>query len=329
MTKSNTATHGVRLIEVGEDSDGQRIDNYLLKQLKGVPKSVIYKILRKGEVRVDKRRAKPNYRVSQGEIVRIPPIRQADRGEAQPVSQGLKKAIEDSILYEDDGLIVINKPAGLAVHGGSGVSVGLIEVLRELRQPTKFLELVHRLDRDTSGCIMVAKKRSVLKVLHQKLRDEGGIEKCYLALVCGRWKGRQHRIEAPLEKFHLASGERMVRVSRDGKPSLTVFKWREHFANATLVEAYPITGRTHQIRVHAQYAGHPLAGDPKYTTEEQNQGFRDRGLRRLFLHAHSIRVPGLLADGRDFFVEAPLEPSLDVFLRRLRADAVSDRSSFD
>lgn len=323
MTKPNTASHGVRLLEVGEDSDGQRIDNYLLKQLKGVPKSVIYKILRKGEVRVDKKRAKPDYRLSLGEFVRIPPIRQADRGDSQPVAPGLKKSVEDAILYEDDGLMVVNKPAGLAVHGGSGVSVGLIEVLRELRQPAKFLELVHRLDRDTSGCIMVAKKRSVLKVLHQKLRGEGGIEKRYLALVCGRWKGRQHRIEAPLEKFHLASGERMVRVSRDGKPSLTVFKWREHFEKATLVEAYPITGRTHQIRVHAQYAGHPLAGDPKYTAEEQNQLFHGLGLRRLFLHAYSIRVPGLLANGEDFYVEAPLEPGLESFLGKLRDQTLS------
>jgi 23S rRNA pseudouridine955/2504/2580 synthase len=318
MAKTTNATHGVRLLEVGEDSEGQRIDNYLLKQLKGVPKSVIYKILRKGEVRVDKKRAKPDYRLSIGEMVRIPPVRQSERGAPAPVSDGLKHTIEQAILYEDDALIVINKPAGLAVHGGSGVSVGLIEVLRELRQPARFLELVHRLDKDTSGCIMVAKKRSMLKALHQKLRDESGIRKQYLALVCGRWKGRQHRIEAPLEKFHLASGERMVRVSRDGKPSLTLFKWREHFDNATLVEAYPVTGRTHQIRVHAQHAGHPLAGDPKYTPEAQNAVFREAGLRRLFLHARSITIPGLMASGKDFFVEAPLEESLEQVLARLR-----------
>lgn len=318
MTKPGTASHGVRLLEVGEDSDGQRIDNYLLKQLKGVPKSVIYKILRKGEVRVDKKRAKPDYRLSLGETVRIPPIRQAARGEPQPVGEGLKKAVEEAILYEDDALIVVNKPAGLAVHGGSGVSVGLIEVLRELRRPAKFLELVHRLDKDTSGCIMVAKKRSMLKALHSRLRDEGGIEKRYLALVCGRWNGRQHRVEAPLEKYHLGSGERMVRVSREGKPSLTLFKWREHFQDATLVEAYPVTGRTHQIRVHAQHAGHPLAGDPKYTSEAQNEAFRELGLRRLFLHAHSISAPGLLAGGRDLYVEAPLEGSLQQLLDQLR-----------
>ena len=213
---------------------------------------------------------------------------------------------------------MVNKPAGLAVHGGSGVSVGLIEVLRELRQPAKFLELVHRLDKDTSGCILVAKKRAMLKALHQRLREDGGIEKQYLALVHGRWRGKEHRIEAPLEKFHLASGERMVRVSREGKPSLTVFKWREHFANATLVEAYPITGRTHQIRVHAQHAGHPLAGDPKYAAAEQNAYFKERGLQRLFLHAHSLFIPGLLPGGVDFSVTAPIEESLQVTLQALR-----------
>ncbi|MDX1693882.1 MAG: 23S rRNA pseudouridine(955/2504/2580) synthase RluC [Ketobacteraceae bacterium] len=319
MTKPDTASHGVRLLEVGEDSDGQRIDNYLLKQLKGVPKSVIYKILRKGEVRVDKKRAKPDYRLSIGEMVRIPPVRQASRGEPQPVGDGLKKLIEDAILYEDDALMVVNKPAGLAVHGGSGVSVGLIEVIREMRQPARFLELVHRLDKDTSGCIMVAKKRSMLKTLHQKLRDDSGIQKQYLALVCGRWKGKQHRIEAPLEKFHLASGERMVRVAREGKPSLTLFKWREHFAGATLVEAYPVTGRTHQIRVHALHAGHPLAGDPKYTPQDLNAGFRESGLRRLFLHASRISVPDLFRDGEAFEVEAPLDPELEGFLQVLRA----------
>ena len=320
MTNPKLESKGVHFLEIREDSDGQRLDNYLFKQLKGVPKSVIYKVLRKGEVRVDKKRAKPDYRLSIGESVRIPPIRVKERSEAPAVGDRLKALLEGAILYEDDSLVVINKPAGMAVHGGSGVSFGVIEVLREIRQGARFLELVHRLDKDTSGCLMVAKKRSMLKALHTRLRDEGGIEKRYLALVCGRWKGREHRIEAPLEKYHLGSGERMVRVSREGKPSLTVFKWKQHFAAATLVEAYPITGRTHQIRVHAQYAGHPLAGDPKYTSNEQNEPFKNAGLKRLFLHAYSISIAGLLANGVDFYVEAPIPDDLATTLGNLSTE---------
>ncbi|MCG8317091.1 MAG: 23S rRNA pseudouridine(955/2504/2580) synthase RluC [Pseudomonadales bacterium] len=320
MTNPKFESKGVHFLEIAEDSEGQRLDNYLFKQLKGVPKSVIYKVLRKGEVRVNKKRAKPDYRLSIGESVRIPPIKVKERSDQPAVGDRLKAVVENAIIYEDDALVVLNKPAGMAVHGGSGVSFGVIEVLREIRQSARFLELVHRLDKDTSGCLMIAKKRSMLKGLHQRLRDEGGIEKRYLALVCGRWKGKEHRIEAPLEKFHLSSGERMVRVSRDGKPSLTVFKWRQHFASATLLEAYPITGRTHQIRVHAQYAGHPLAGDPKYTTKEQNEAFKSAGLKRLFLHAHSISIPGLLADGLDFYVEAPMPEDLAATLRSLSTD---------
>lgn len=318
MTNPSTQSDGVRFVEVGEDSDGQRIDNYLLKQLKGVPKSMIYRIIRKGEVRVNKKRVKQDFRLSTGDAVRIPPVRVKEQNSVKPVGDRLKKLIENAILFEDDALLVVNKPSGVAVHGGSGVSFGVIEILRELRPNAKFLELVHRLDRDTSGCLMVAKKRSMLKRLHDRLREKGGIDKRYSALVCGRWKGKEHRIEAPLEKFNLSSGERMVRVSSEGKPSLTIFKWVEHFENATLVEAYPVTGRTHQIRVHAQYAGHPLAGDGKYTPNEQNQRFKEHGLSRLFLHAQSISVPGLLPGGLDFYVEAPIEGSLEATLNNLR-----------
>ncbi|MCG8669901.1 MAG: 23S rRNA pseudouridine(955/2504/2580) synthase RluC [Pseudomonadales bacterium] len=320
MTKLSSGSPSVRFLEVAEDSEGQRIDNYLLKQLKGVPKSAIYRVLRKGEVRVNKKRIKPDYRLQLGDLVRIPPIRVQPKAEVPPVGDRLKKLIEDAILYEDDALIVVNKPSGVAVHGGSGVSFGVIEILREMRPQAKFLELVHRLDKDTSGCLMVAKKRSMLKELHHRLRDEGGIEKRYVALVCGRWKGKQHRVEAPLEKFNLASGERMVRVSREGKPSLTIFKWLEHFEDATLVEAYPITGRTHQIRVHAQHAGHSLAGDPKYTSKEANAKFKDAGLSRLFLHAKSISIPNLLSGGVDFYVEAPIDKPLNTLLETLRAE---------
>jgi 23S rRNA pseudouridine955/2504/2580 synthase len=307
----------VRLVVIDAGSAGQRVDNFLLRELKGVPKSRIYNLLRRGEVRVNKGRVKAEYRLQDGDQVRIPPVRSAV-AEATPggaPSQGLQQRLTAAILFEDDGLLVLDKPAGLAVHGGSGLSYGLIEALRAMRPEARFLELVHRLDRDTSGCIMVAKKRSALVALHAALRGDG-VDKRYLALVAGQWPRGRRRVAAPLEKNTLQSGERMVRVSTGGKEALTEFEVIEQFAESTLVEARPITGRTHQIRVHAQYAGHPLACDDKYGDREADARFRERGLRRLFLHAHSLSFDW---HGSRLQLKAELEPELARFLQTLRS----------
>jgi 23S rRNA pseudouridine955/2504/2580 synthase len=304
----------VRLLRIDAASDGQRIDNFLLRELKGVPKSRIYRLLRKGEVRVNKGRIKAEYKLQLGDEVRIPPVRMAESEAPPTVSVGLADRLGSSILYEDDALLVVNKPAGLAVHGGSGVSFGLIEALRAMRPQAKFLELVHRLDRDTSGCIMVAKKRSALLTLHEALRGDG-IDKRYLALVAGEWPAHRSKVEAPLEKNTLRSGERVVRVTANGKKALTVFRVIERFEGATLVEASPITGRTHQIRVHAQFAGYPLACDDKYGNKTADAHFRERGLKRLFLHAKSLSINW---QGKPLTLEAALEPELESFLKILR-----------
>lgn len=304
----------VRLLRIDAASDGQRIDNFLLRELKGVPKSRIYRLLRKGEVRVNKGRAKPEYKLQLGDEVRIPPVRMAEADTPPTVSVSLSARLESSILYEDDGLLVLNKPSGLAVHGGSGVNFGLIEALRAMRPQAKFLELVHRLDRDTSGCIMVAKKRSGLLALQDALRGDG-VDKRYVALVAGEWPAHRHKIDAPLLKNTLSSGEWMVRVSASGKPSLTRFRVIERFAAATLIEASPVTGRTHQIRVHAQFAGHPLACDDKYGDNAADARFREMGLKRLFLHAKSLSITW---QDQPLKLDAPLEPELESFLKTLR-----------
>lgn len=312
----------VRFIEVGEDQAGQRIDNFLRTALKGVPKSMIYRILRKGEVRVNKKRIKPDGRLNGGDVVRIPPIRVAEPNEVPVAGDGLLELLESAILYESKALIVINKPSGLAVHGGSGVNLGLIEALRQLRPDERFLELVHRLDRDTSGCIMVAKKRSMLRHLHELLRNNQ-VNKVYHALVVGRWESKDKAIDAPLRKNELKSGERIVKVQADGKPSLTRFKVLRRFgAAATLVEAKPVTGRTHQIRVHTQFAGHPIIGDDKYGVEEVNKAMRLQGIRRLFLHAAFLQVA--LPDGDELKLDAPLDEGLQAAMERLAQQQVND-----
>ena len=307
-------TGAVRLVEIDAGSDGQRIDNFLLRELKGVPKSRIYNLLRRGEVRVNKGRVKAEQRLHTGDVVRIPPIRVAVEAAVPGVSTALSDRLDDAILFEDEGLLVVDKPAGLAVHGGSGVSLGLIEALRAMRPQARFLELVHRLDRDTSGCIMVAKKRSALLTLHSALRGDG-VDKRYLALAVGAWPQQRTRVEAPLEKNTLRSGERVVRVSTGGKSAVTEFKVLESFPIVTLLEAAPITGRTHQIRVHAQYAGHPLAGDDKYGDNATNTRFRELGLKRLFLHAHTLAFEW---QGRRLQLQAKLHPELESFLNTLR-----------
>lgn len=315
--KSDAAQHRVQTLQIGGDQAGQRIDNFLLTRLKGAPRSLIYRILRRGEVRVNRGRVRPSYRLAAGDSIRIPPLRLAEAGPAPRPEERVLRRIEASILYEDARLLVIDKPSGIAVHGGSGISYGVIEALRALRPAAPFLELAHRLDRDTSGCLLIAKRRSALRRLHALLR-EGGVEKRYLALVCGAWEGGAHTVDAPLRKNVLSSGERMVRVSADGKAARTAFSPVRRFPEATLLEVLLHTGRTHQIRVHAAHVGHPLAGDEKYGDAACNARLRELGLRRLFLHARSLRFE-MPEDGQQVDVTAPLEPALAALLERLEA----------
>lgn len=312
-----TTTPAVQFIAISADEAGQRIDNFLRTQLKGVPKSMIYRILRKGEVRVNKKRIKPEYKLEAGDEVRIPPVRVAER-EEENVSPKLAKvaALSDAIIYEDEHILVLNKPSGTAVHGGSGLSFGVIEGLRALRPEARFLELVHRLDRDTSGILLVAKKRSALRSLHEQLREKG-MQKDYLALVSGQWGSHVKSVHAPLLKNILQSGERVVKVSAEGKPSETLFKVEERYAFATLVKASPVTGRTHQIRVHTLHAGHPIAFDDRYGDAGFDLKLGGTGLKRLFLHAAALTFthPGT---GEVMRVEAPLDDGLKRCLAVLR-----------
>lgn len=310
----------VSIVEIDSDQAGQRLDNFLIARLKGVPRSKIYNVIRKGEVRVNKGRIKPEYKLMAGDSVRIPPIRTAEAGTEAKASHQMMALLANSILYEDDGLLVINKPPGLAVHGGSGITLGLIETLRQMRPDARHLELVHRLDRDTSGCIMVAKKRSYLRHLQAALREKsagaGGIQKVYQALVLGGWSKRCHQVNAPLLKMEVAGGERIVKVNPEGKPSLTEFKLLRRFDGFSLIEARPITGRTHQIRVHAQYVGHSLVGDEKYGDDQINAAMRELGIKRLFLHASALAF--YLPESDELTrVEAPLPLDLAAPLGRL------------
>nr|WP_226661244.1 23S rRNA pseudouridine(955/2504/2580) synthase RluC [Microbulbifer aggregans] len=308
---------GVQFLTVPDELAGQRIDNFLQARLKGVPRSRIYRILRKGEVRVNKGRVKAEYRLKGGDVVRVPPIRVAETPEKPVAGEQLRRVLESAILFDEGGLLVVNKPAGLAVHGGSGVRLGLIEALRQMYPQSPFMELVHRLDRDTSGAILVARKRSVLLHVQAELRA-GRMGKSYLALASGKWPRSQKLVEAPLRKNTLKSGERIVVVDGEGKPSRTRFQVMERFTGATLVAAEPITGRTHQIRVHAQFVGCPLAGDPKYTPDDINGAFKEKGLKRLFLHSAEVRCT--LPDGRSVSVAAPLPEELESVLQRLRSE---------
>lgn len=278
----------VSLVTVTADNDGQRIDNFLVSTLKGVPKSLIYRIIRKGEVRVNKKRIKADGRVSNGDEVRIPPLRLPEKNETPSVSPALQQLLTDAIIYEDSGLIAVNKPHGLAVHGGSGVSLGMIEALRKMRPDHSFMELVHRLDRDTSGIILVAKKRSVLTGLQRMLVNKSGISKRYLAMVHGHWPASIKEVQAPLRKFERQSGERMVMVDADGKPSHTRTALMATGPHYSLIEAEPVTGRTHQIRVHCQFQGYTIAGDEKYCDKIQQDIDKAQGVRRLFLHAWQL-----------------------------------------
>lgn len=308
----------VQFVTIDPDLEGQRIDNYLRTFLKGVPKSLIYRILRKGEVRVNKKRVKPEYKLQANDELRIPPVRVSEPSDLPSTKLNKVSSLESHILYEDDWIIVLNKPSGTAVHGGSGLSFGVIEALRSLRPQQKFLELVHRLDRDTSGCLLIAKKRSALKNLHEQLRDRK-VDKRYQALVAGEWPANRFKVKAPLLKNTLKSGERIVLVDEEGKPSETRYRILEAFDQATLVEASPITGRTHQIRVHCLHAGHPIAADNRYGDKEFDERTQKLGLRRLFLHAYSLAFIHPNTQER-VNCKAPLEPSLVSVLKRLRSE---------
>ncbi len=312
--------HGVRQVEVGPERDGQRIDNALATLLKGVPKSVIYRILRTGQVRVNGKRAKPDTRLAAGDLLRIPPVRVAEKHETKgPASAQVAEAAA-AVIFEDKHFLVIDKPSGMASHGGSGVSHGAIELMRAAR-PSEHLELVHRLDRDTSGVLVFAKTRAGLTGLQAAIRD-GQVVKQYLCLMVGHPSKAKFNVNAPLAKSVLQGGERMVRVSDNGKPSLTFFQEMEQYPGARLMQATLGTGRTHQIRVHAAHIGHPLAGDPKYGDKEANKRFRDRGLQRLFLHASHLSFE---LDGRSYSFSAPLPDDLKYFLDTLGTKGKSGR----
>ncbi len=314
----------VQWVDISAEEAGQRIDNFLLRVLKGVPKSRVYRLLRKGEVRVNRSRAKPEYRLQSGDQVRIPPVRVSPDNPASPAPGAISR-LARSIIYEDDRLLVLDKPAGMAVHGGSGLSFGVIEALRALRPDAPFLELVHRLDRDTSGCLLIAKRRSELRTLHELLRN-GQVEKRYLLLALGDWRQGPFKIDAPLLKNLLQGGERVVHVDPAGKASRTRFRCLESYPGASLMEAQLDTGRTHQIRVHAAYAGHPLAGDPKYGDEAFNRRLREMGLKRLFLHAHYIAFEDA-SRHRSIEVSAPLAGDLRELIQQLEARSDTGRQN--
>jgi len=311
--EEKSVTPQVQLVEISEEHCDQRLDNFLIARLKGVPKSRIYRIVRKGEVRVNKGRVDVKYRLVTGDIVRIPPVRVAERDEESYVPQGLQAALQQGILFEDDGFLIVNKPAGFAVHGGSGVSSGIIEGLRLLRPEAHFLELVHRLDKDTSGCLIIAKKRSVLKRLHELFRDDH-IHKTYLALLAGQWARKKLVVNAPLLKNVSKGGERMVVISQAGKEAETLFRRLQLFSDSTLVEASPKTGRTHQIRVHAASLGHPIVGDERYGRDEINRKFKERGYKRMFLHAEKLKFQHPVT-GVQLTILAPLPQQLENLLK--------------
>lgn len=304
----------VTFLEVGEDGAGQRIDNYLLKVLKGVPKSHVYRILRSGEVRVNKGRAAADRRLELGDRVRVPPIRVAE-----PKDETRVPARDFAVVFEDEAMIVIDKPAGVAVHGGSGIDFGVIEQIRKARPQAKFLELAHRLDRETSGLLIIGKKRSALTKLHDLFRD-GGIDKRYFALVKGHWRDKLRNVKLPLHKFLTAEGERRVRVDPEGKAAHSIMRLKQRWVTPrgpfSLLEVELRTGRTHQIRVHLAHLGFPILGDEKYGDFTLNRDLQKAGLKRMFLHAASVRLPHPLS-GEKLCLEAPLPPELEKFLNTL------------
>ena len=312
MQQASARASGVRKVRIDADGSGQRVDNFLHRELPGVPRSRVYRLLRRGEVRVNGGRVRADYRLEAGDEVRIPPVRLRAEGAAPPADRAA--AMLDHVLYEDKRLLVVDKPAGFAVHGGSGISHGVIELLRAARPDLRDLSLAHRLDRETSGCLVIAKKRSALRALHEKFR-QGVVEKNYLALVVGDWQLGEQVIDKPLLVTHRKGGERHVIVSADGKPAQTRVRLSRRYDAYSLVQCSPLTGRTHQIRVHLQDAGFPIAGDERYGDEDANRRLKALGLPRLFLHAQSIAFPD--EHGNELHFTAPLPDDLDGFLAKL------------
>ena len=306
----------VVLLEVGEEADGQRVDNFLLRVAKGVPKSHVYRILRSGEVRVNKGRVAPDHRLQLGDVVRLPPMRTASQDTTVVPPRSFP------VAYEDESMLIVHKPAGTAVHGGSGVSFGIIEQLRSARPELRFLELAHRLDRETSGLLILAKKRAALTRLHQMFRD-GVINKRYLVLVRGRWRNVLQNVRLPLEKYLTQEGERRVAVAAEGKEAHSIVRLLVRWQNFSLVEVELKTGRTHQIRVHLSHLGFPLAGDDKYGDFPLNKDLQRVGLKRMFLHAAKLQLPHPVT-GAALALAAPLPADLSAFLARLDSNEQRD-----
>ncbi len=317
---TTTVPNKVHFLAIDENASGQRVDNFLIRYLHHVPKTHIYKIIRKGEVRVDKKRVKPEYKLKLGDQLRIPPVKVQETTTLNP-NESLLEMLETTIIYEDDNVLVMNKPTGLAVHGGSGILYGLIEAVRKMRPKQTFLELVHRLDKATSGCILIAKNRISLTTLHEQLRNNK-TEKHYTALVCGAWKGGERKVNQPLKKNTLKSGERIVTIDPDGKASTSFFRPLKKYAQYTLVDVKIITGRTHQIRVHGQYIDHCIAGDGKYGNFAANQRLKNLGLNRLFLHSQQISVMLPNKDHASTF-SAPLPKDLQALVQQLDGQLIS------
>ncbi len=314
----STAKAAVVKITIGPEQAGQRIDNFLFRMLKGVPKSRVYRMLREGEVRVSGRRARPEYKLAEHDEIRIPPVRVAEKV-ATPSGVPSGRPLLERAIYRDDSLLVIDKPSGQAVHGGSGVSLGVIEQLRLELPDARFLELAHRLDKETSGVLVLALKRSALVELHRMLRD-GETRKTYLALALGRWRDPVRHVKLALRRYLDAEGERRVAVDPDGQRAHTIFRLERRYggpgAGLSLIEAELKTGRTHQIRVHLAALGHAIAGDTKYGDVEANRELRRHGLRRMFLHAARLELAHPLT-GQPLVLEAPLPTDLRVFLETL------------
>jgi 23S rRNA pseudouridine955/2504/2580 synthase len=314
------SSNRVRYVQISAGEAGQRIDNYLLRQFKGVPKSHIYRILRKGEVRVNKKRIKPTYKLVGGDEVRLPPVRTGGQKNRRPPDDVIKR-LESRIVYDDDRLIIVDKPAGLAVHAGSGVDFGVIDAMQVIDTRAKELFLVHRLDRDTSGCLLIARDRAALRDLQTALQDQK-IDKYYTALVMGRWGEKDSRIDMPLRRNKMQAGERQVQVDEDGKQAVSIFKVIREYPDkpgatgCSLMKVQLVTGRTHQIRVHGAESGHPLAGDRRYGDESFNQQMKAYGLKRMFLHATALSFPHP-DNGKIMHIEPPLDDDLQQILDKL------------
>ncbi|MDR3322892.1 MAG: RluA family pseudouridine synthase [Zoogloeaceae bacterium] len=326
---TETGKKSVTYLTIGAEEAGQRLDNYLVRQCKGVPRSHLYRILRGGEVRVNKKRSTADYRVQEGDSIRLPPLRVAERPPLAEIEAAAQARVVLPILFEDAALLVIDKPAGIAVHGGSGVSFGVIETLRQQRPEARFLELAHRLDRETSGVLLIGKKRSALNKLHDMFREAGQLaDKRYLMLVRGRWMNPLQQVKLPLHKYLTESGERRVRVDAgQGKPSHTVFRLLARWPRFSLLEGQLKTGRTHQLRVHLAHLGYPILGDEKYGDFALNKALQKEGLKRMALHAARMECPHPLEADKRLTLTAPLPEPLQRFIRHLDATGARDFSA--